>query len=309
MRRRPPGLCPALARLASLASLVAGLCVARDARAQACCVGASGLTPGWLANHEQWLVGGQLRFAATHGSYPARGTFYGETTERDTRLEPSLFATARFLRRGQVSVFAPLVAVRRRSGDIVETRTTPGDANLVARWDLLRSGESRIPGIALLGGVVLPTGTPADKSTGLLAANVTGTGAWEGNAGLSLEQTYGKVVVHATALFGLRTSREVLGVTQTLGPRALYLAAAGYVFDGDVAILATLTHSSDGDATVAGEVARGTGFRTTQAALLAVVPLSDTVRLRTSAFTDVPPLGNNRAALAGTSVSLLKSWF
>jgi hypothetical protein len=286
-----------------------GLAAPKDARAQACCVGASGLTPGWLANHEQWLVGAQLRLAGTHGTYPTRGSFYEAPVGRDARIESSLFATARVLQRGQVSVFAPLATVRRRAGDIVETRTSLGDLTLVGRYDVIRPGESRVPGIALLAGGVFPTGTPSDRASPRLAADASGTGAWEGNAGLSVEQVYGKVVLHATALFGLRAPREVLGVTQTLGPRALYLFASGYVFDGDVAVLGTITHTSDGDATVGGVEAPGTGFRATQLAMLVVVPISDTVRIRTSAFTDVPPLGNNRQALGGTSVSLLKSWF
>jgi len=40
-----------------------------------------------------------------------------------------------------------------------------------------------------------------------------------------------------------------------------------------------------------------------------VAPLTDTLRLRTSVFTDVPPLGLNRPALGGTSISLAKTWF
>src|SRR5262249_2835681 len=163
----------------------------------------SGLTPGWLANHEQWLVGGQLRLSETHGTYPTRGTFYQSDPGRDTRIEPSLFATARFATRGQVSVFAPLVTTRRPAGDIVETRTAPGDVTLVGRWDFIRPGQSRIPGVAVLAGGVIPTGTPSDRATGLLAADATGIGTWEGNAGLSIEQVYGKVVLHLTTLFGL----------------------------------------------------------------------------------------------------------
>jgi hypothetical protein len=290
-------------------ALLLALLVSTKAHAQACCVGASGLTPGWLANHEQWLVGAQLRVSQTHGTYPTRGAFYQPTPGRDSRIEPSVFATARVLPRAQLSVFAPLLTNRRRAGENVETRTAPGDVSLVGRYDFIRPGESRIPGIAVLAGAIFPTGRPSDRGTPLLAADVTGIGAWEVNAGLSIEQTYGKVVLHGTALVGLRTPRDVLGVSQTLGPRALYLLAGGYVFDGDVAVLGTVTHTSDGDATVGGEKAPGTGFRATQLAMLVVVPLSDTLRIRTSVFTDVPPLGNNRQALGGTSISILKSWF
>lgn len=279
------------------------------ARAQACCVGASGLTPGWLANHEQWLVGAQLRVAETHGTYPTRGDFYAnDLPARDTRIESSLFATARFVPRAQLSLVAPLVTTRRRSGNIVETRTNPGDLSVIGRYDILRPGESQIPGIAVLVGGVVPTGTPLEEGSGILSADVTGLGAWEGNAGLSIEQTYGGLILHGTALFGLRAPRTVIDKTQTLGPRALYLLGAGWVFNSDVTLFGTVTHTSDGDATVGGEKAES-GFRLTQLAFLVVTSLSDTVRLRTSVFTDVPPLGDNRTAMGGTSISLLKSWY
>lgn len=280
----------------------------RTAHAQACCAGASGLTPGWLTNHEKALIGAQLRLAHTHGTYPSRGAFFVRTPGRDTRIETSLFGTYRVLPRGQLSVFAPLVTTRRRVGDLVETKSALGDVALITRYDFVRAGEAWYPGISLLVGLQAPTGVPSDKAAPRLAADVTGIGAWETSAGLTVEQLFGHVVLHATTLFGYRFPREVLGVDQHLGVRALYLFAGGWVFDDDVAILGTITHSSDGDATLDGSEAPGTGFRFTQVAGLVIVPLSDTMRLRTSVFTDVPPLGNNRPALGGTSISFSKTW-
>lgn len=281
----------------------------RTAHAQACCVGASGLTPGWLTNHERFLVGAQLRVSETHGTYPTSGPFFVPTPGRDTRIETSLFGSFRYAPRGQVSVSAPIVTTRRRSGAIVERRTAPGDLAVVTRYDLVRAGESRIPGVALLAGIGAPSGTPADTGAPLLGADVTGIGAWELNVGGSVEQVFGHVVLHATALLGYRLPREVAGTDQHLGLRGLYVVAGGWVFDDDVSLLATLTHTSEGDATIAGEDAPGTGSRVTQAALLVIVPISDTLRLRTSAFTDLPPLGVNRPALGGTSISIAKTWF
>jgi hypothetical protein len=290
---------------AALATLAAG---EHAAWAQACCAGASGLTPGWLTNHESALVGAQTRLLATHGTYPTSGAFYTALPERDTRVETSLFGSLRLLPRAQVSVLAPLVTTRRRSGDVVEERVAPGDVTVVSRYDFVRAGESRIPGLALLAGAQLPTGTPPDKGDGLLAANVTGTGAWELDAGGSVEQVLGHVVLHATVLAGYRFPHAVLGVPQHLGLHTLYLVAGGWVFDDDVSILATITHIGEGDATIAGLPAPGTGYRTTQAALLVIVPLTDTLRIRTSVFSDVPPFGDNRPAMGGTAISIAKSW-
>ena len=280
----------------------------RPARAQACCVGASGLTPGWLANHERFLVGGQLRLSHTVGAYPVSGPFYAPPPGRDARLESSLFASGRFLPRGQVSVFMPAVTTRRRVEGRVESATALGDLVIATRYEFIRAGESRIPGIAMLAGVIAPTGKPSDQGTGFLAPDTTGIGAWEANAGVSFEQNFRRVVAHTTALLGLRTSRDVFGVTTRLGPRALFLAAGGYVFEGEVTLLGTLSHAVEGDATVAGDTASGTGFRTTQAALLAIVPIGDTWRLRASVFADLPPLGTNRQALGGSTISILRSF-
>jgi hypothetical protein len=271
-------------------------------------VGSSGLTPGWLGNHEQALVGAQLRLSQTLGTYPTSGAFYVPTPGRDGRLETSLFATLRATRRAQLSLVAPLLVVRRRAGDVTETRASFADVTLSGRYDFLLAGESRIPGIAGLVGVSAPTGTPPDRGTGLLAADVTGTGAWELSAGVSIEQTFGRVVLHATALAGLRTGRDVLGVPQRVGPRGLFVLAGGYVFDGGVTTLLSLSHQSEGDATIGGASAPGTGSRTTQAAFLVVVPLADTLRLRTSLFSDTPPLGENRPAMAGSTLALIRSW-
>lgn len=296
-------------RWLGLLVLLGATAAPRLARAQACCVGASGLTPGWLTTHERALVGAQMRFATAHGTYPARGEFFAPQPGRDARLEPSLFASLRLLPRAQVSVSVPFAIVRRRAGDLVESRGAFGDVTVVGRWDLFRVGERRWPGIALLVGGLVPTGTPTDRATGLLAADATGIGAWEGNAGVSVEETFGHVVVHATALAGYRSSRDVVGVEQHLGLRSLFLVGTGWVWDDDSSMLLTVTHTADGDATLDGSTAAGTGFRATQLAFVVTTPITDTLRLRTSVFTDVPPLGSNRQALGGTTLGLAKTWF
>lgn len=295
--------------VATFATLLA---LEERAWAQACCVGASGLTPGWLTNHERALIGAQLRLSETWDTYPAKGSFYSRSPEHDTRIETSLFATYRFqpwLPRFQVSAFMPVQTVRRRSLGGTDTRTSFGDLTVVGRYDFIRAGESWIPGIAVLAGTQAPTGRSSDEGTSNLAADVNGIGTWEINGGVSIEQTFGHLVLHTTILAGYRLPNTVLGEPQHLGWRALYLGAAGWVFDNDVALMLTLTHSSDGDATLGGIPAKDTGFRSTQAAFLVVTPLTDNLRLRTSVFTDVPPLGVNRPALGGTSISLAKTWF
>lgn len=297
-------------RACALVTLLFALVVfERSASAQACCAGASGLTPGWLTNHERALVGMQLRLSETHGTYPTSGPFYSAPPQRDARAEGSIFASYRLLPRGQLSAFMPFVATRRRSNGRYEERARPGDLALIGRYDFVRAGESRIPGISLLAGFQAPLGVAPDQTESPLASDVTGVGAWEANVGGSIEQLFGHVVLHATVLGGYRFARDVAGLEQRLGLRALFLFASGWVFDDDVALLGTITHVSEGDAVVDGASSPDTGYRTTQAALLVIVPITDTLRLRTSVFSDLPPLGVNRPAMGGTSISLAKTWF
>lgn len=287
--------------------------------AQACCVGASGLTPGWVNNHERALVGAQLRVSETIGTYPTVGPYYKATPDKDTRVEPSLFGTVRlspFLPRAQVSAVLPFEVVRRRSHGIVERRNAFGDAALVGRYDIVRTGESSwLPGIGLLLGTQIPTGTPAEKGTPTLDADVTGLGEWELNGGVMVEKTFGHFVTSATVVAGYRFPRTVLGVEhEHLGWRGLYVLGGGWVFDNEVALLGTLSHWSEGDTSIglAGQPRKdsdGTGFRSTTASFLVVVPITDNLRMRTAMFSDLPPLGTNRPALAGTSISIMKTWY
>src|SRR5690349_20868994 len=106
-------------KIVALASLLVIL-AENLAAAQACCAGASGLTPGWLANHERALVGAQLRMTETHGSYPTTGRFYAPPPGRDARVETSLYGSLRLVPRGQISATAPLVFTRRRANGRVE---------------------------------------------------------------------------------------------------------------------------------------------------------------------------------------------
>lgn len=130
-------------RLAS--SFVLGLAIAapRAARAQACCVGASGLTPGWLTNHEKALVGAQVRLAGTHGTYPSSGSFFAQQPGRDARVEPTVYGSVRLFPRAQLSLSVPFSWIRRRADGVREERAHVGDVSLVGRYDFLRAGDRK----------------------------------------------------------------------------------------------------------------------------------------------------------------------
>lgn len=296
--------------VALAAALLALLALApRKASAQACCVGASGLTPGTLTTHERALVGIQHRVAATFGTYPRAGTFYGPAPGRDLRLEASVFASYRFAKRGQIGLQLPLLTTFRRVGESRDARPRLGDTSLLGRYDLVRDRESSLPGIALLVGLQLPTGTPADRARSALGADITGIGTWEGLLGAAVERSFGPWLLHGTVLVGARAPRDVHGVEEQLGLRALYLLAFGYVFEDEASLALAVTHGSEGDVELDGRRAPGTGFRTTQASLVVLAPLSAQLRLRVVGFSDVPPLGENRLAQGGATMSIAMSWY
>src|SRR5689334_7276369 len=82
--------------------------------AQACCAGASALTPGRLTMHEQALVGALARAAFVPGSFDADGSYVSAPAgSSDVELEQDSFGAVRLLRRGQVALLVPFVEARR----------------------------------------------------------------------------------------------------------------------------------------------------------------------------------------------------
>src|SRR4051794_13557073 len=100
-------------RVASLGvavALSATIAAPRPARAQACCAGASALTPARLALHEDALVAASIRTTDIVGSFNPSGHYVASpagTSELD--FEQDLIGTLRVLGRGQVSAVVPLV--------------------------------------------------------------------------------------------------------------------------------------------------------------------------------------------------------
>src|SRR5690606_4396310 len=107
------------AELALALGLAAASFLARErtAEAQACCVAPSTTGLGRLATHESMLAGGEARGAAMYGSFAPDGRFAGKSAgSHDVVLEQSIFASMRFLGRGQGTVAVPFVETLRGSG-------------------------------------------------------------------------------------------------------------------------------------------------------------------------------------------------
>jgi hypothetical protein len=304
--------------LIAIALMVAALTLTltRSANAQSCCAGTAAVTPGRLATHEDALVGLQVRAASLLGSWDNGGAWVSNpsrTSEQD--FEQDFVATARVLRRGQVSIFAPFLETRRTGaasgGTITDTGAGVGDVNLSARWDFTLAGESDVwPGVALLAGLTLPTGRAPDASTHVLAADATGIGAFQGNVGLALEQTFGPWLVDVTALVAQRTSRSANGFRTTLGTQLTFLGAVGYTFVNDAALAFVASYTREADATIDGDRADGTGSAFTQLAISGMIPIDDRWRVQGSVWVQ-PPIahfGRNHPATTGVTLFVARSW-
>jgi hypothetical protein len=304
---------PCLEVAAVVTTIAAALVVPRAACAQSCCAGSSALTPGRLALHESALVGAQVRAGYGFGSFDADG-HYATNPDGASELdfEQDLFGALRFLRHGQAALLVPFVETRR------QTRTAGselggglGDVNASARWDFTAAGQYRVlPGIGLLAGITFPTGRAPEDTSKPLATDATGVGAFQGNVGLALEQTWGAWLVNVTGLVAARTPRTVQGIRSTLGAQFTTLAALAYSLPDDSALAFVASYTFEGNATVDGAEAPGSGRRLLRLSVSAMHPLSDTWRLQGGVFGDppIPHVGKNEPASLGLTLSVIRSW-
>lgn len=284
----------------------------REAHAQSCCAGSSAITPARLALHEDALVGVQLKAATLTGSFDD-GAHYRKLSAGSAELdfEESLMGAVRLGGRGQVSLFVPFEQTWRKAGDQSEFGKGLGDINVGGRYDFTLAGQSSIvPGIALLTGLTLPTGTAPEAAHTPLATDATGIGAFQFNLGGAVEQTFGPWLINAAAFVALRTSRSIDGVDTTLGPQLTTLAAVAYSFPNDAAIAVVGSYTLEGSAHVDGQEAPSSARHLGVLSLSGLLPLTDAWRLQGSLFTNPPlsPFGRNQPASTGITFGILRSW-
>jgi hypothetical protein len=298
-----PDLCALL--LVASASVTSG-----TAWAQACCAGGSAVTPARLEPHEQALVGAELHAGDVLGSYETDGRYLGKpkgATEFD--FEQDIFGAVRLLRRGQFALLVPLIETQRQTRiDGGHLGAGVGDINASVRYDFILAGESRyVPGIALLGGLTLPTGRAPESATAPLAVDATGIGAWQANIALALEQTYGPWLLNATGIVAKRTAR----FGQTLGTQVTLLAAGAYTFDNDAALALSASYAFEGDATSSGGAdVPDSSRRLTTVSLSLLWPLGDWWRLIGGLYVE-PPIsgfGSNQPSASGLTLTVIRSW-
>jgi hypothetical protein len=299
------------------AIVVVNVASARAARAQACCAGSGVLTPGRLTLHEDALVGTQLHASTVLGIYDPGGNYAGQASgSREYDFEEDLFGAVRFLRRGQVALLVPFDQTWRREPNGATSTSVfgggIGDVNLSARYDFILAGASRIvPGIAFLAGLTAPTGRPpSSPNAGPFAVDATGTGTWQGNFGLALEQTFGHWLVDATELLAWRAPFTEQGIDEALAPQWITLIGGGYVFPNEAAVALFGSYTLEGSPSVNGVLQPNSGRRSLSVSVSGAYPLRDNLRLQASLFSN-PPIsgfGAGQTATAGFTFTLVWSW-
>ncbi len=263
-------------------------------------------------------MGTQLHAGTVLGDYDANSHYAGaapHNSEQD--YEEDLFGAVRVLKRGQVALLVPLVETYRSELGRNEFGGGIGDVNLSLRYDFFLAGMSKIiPGVAVLAGITAPTGTPPDAQNPSkpLGTNATGIGAWQGNVGVALEQTYGPWLFNATELLAWRAARtaDIAGVSEseTLALQFVTLVGAAYTFPSEASVALFASYTVEGTATLNGAPAPDSARSMTVVSLSGGYPLTDHFRMQGSLFVN-PPLtgfGLDQTATAGLTLTLVWGW-
>jgi hypothetical protein len=264
--------------------------------------------------HEAALVGAQARASLVLGSFDAGGSYRSlPSGASDLELEQDVFGAVRLLKRGQVALLVPFLEARRADRSGAEFGGSLGDVNLSARYDFYPAGRSQyVPGIAVLAGVTLPTGTPPESASGLHMTNATGLGVVQGNFGLALEQIYGRWVLDLTGLVAIRANRTIAGLGDSgLAPQWTGILGFAYAFANGASLGLAAAYSAEGTASLDGMDLPGSARRRTWLTLSGLWPLDDSWRLLGNLILDLPidSLGKNQPyPITGIGVTVIRSW-
>jgi hypothetical protein len=290
---------------------VALLAAASPARAQPCCGGASAFAPARLTLHEDAIVGLSMKGSAVVRSFDEHGAVVVPPTgSREVDLEQDVVAAVRFLTDGQASILVPLVETYRRVPGLAEAGAGYGDIQLAGRWDFVLAGQRKIPGIAALAGVTLPTGVPPDKAEKPLATDATGVGALQASAGAAVEQVFGPVLVNLTGTAAWRAPRSVGSLRVQPGLQLVAFGGVGVYLPHDAMLALSLAYTSELTTRADGEAVPDSARAFTRVSLGAGLPLLGPWRMLGSLFAD-PPIahfGLNQPASLGGALLVLRGF-
>jgi hypothetical protein len=310
-RRRLSRFRSALAALAIAAGVAA---LPRAAATQACCVGTGLVTPARLRTFEDRAIGMQMRARSVMGSFGGTGSYATSPADRrELGFEEDLFAALRFGSHFQAAVLAPFVQTSRQEGGLSGFGGGLGDVAASARFDAVNAGErGRWPGIAVTAGLSLPTGQPLDEvaADDPLSTFGTGTGSFEGNVGVAVEEIIGTGFVSASGFVSKRSARTAAGVEQTFAPRLTGVLSGGYTFGHDITVGAFASLLRQGDAHDPNGAIANSSLALVTAGAAGALPFWQWWRLQASLFSDVPIAGwgRNQTVGRGVTVAIIRFW-
>lgn len=269
------------------------------ARAQSCCAGAA-VGTGRLLLHEEYLVGIDVRGTNTLGSF-ANDARYRQSAATQLQLEEGLFGSIRFLEKAQASLRIPFVQNLYETTARSELSGGIGDVQLSGRYDFLMAGESlSMPGMALIAGVITPTGRPVEQSKRLLGTDTTGTGAYQLSLGFGVEQTFDRIFVGSTTQLTYRLPRQVRDSEVPGSIQLSELLAVGWIFENEAVLVFS------GLFTIEPEAPK----RMLRLSLSFGLPIDDEWRMQGGLFSDLPirHIGQNQSVGAGFHFAMMRSW-
>jgi len=286
----------------------------RRAAAQACCVGTGLITPARLRTFESAAVGVQMRGRSVMGTFLGTGDYATSGTgTRELGFEEDLFAALRVGSRFQVGLWAPFVQTSRQAGGLSGFGGGLGDVAANARFDAIDAGtRGHWPGVALLASLSFPTGQAPDQGgpDDPLSTSGTGTGSFEGNVGVALEEIIGQGFVSVAGWAAKRTARSANGVEQSFAPRLSALLSGGYTFGHDVTVGAFASALRQGDNHDTNGPIANSGVALVTAGGALALPFWQVWRLQSTLFTDLPIAGwgQNQTVGFGGTVAVIRSW-
>jgi hypothetical protein len=259
------------------------------AHAQACCGGGNAAFPSRLPPHEHALVGVSLEARPYYAVWGPTGSVRAAGAA-DVEFATEPYAAFRVLPPLQVAVAVPFrLNVRSGAGSDVRVGGGLGDVRLTSRWDVLTTRERRFaPGVAVLGGVALPTGTSPEAAQDALATDATGTGSVRFSGGLAVEQASGPWLVGAAATGLLASPRSVGSMRVASGPEVNAAAFATYVWRGGTALATTVLFRWSAAPRVDGVASEDSSVRSLALQASLVVPIGAVWRLNASLGGEVP---------------------
>ncbi len=147
---------------------------------------------GRLKNWEKLAFGLRTSVLGGIGHWDTNGDWQAYRPDyNDVEWRSELWGLVGLHRKVSLFFRVPWSMNYRRAGDLVDVGGFVSDVQLGGRFEILSIGEwIHVPAIALNLSVSAPAGRSTEQTTHVLAADVTGRGAWVLNAGLTFEKTF-----------------------------------------------------------------------------------------------------------------------